>query len=474
MPDLTAHLDGFLGKRIDAICPNRFHDNAANHCAHFVGHALGLGRSYNCVDFQGGTRPGANIRVHETFGHCSKVGRWADADLGRSQLVFVTRQDVVNVAAKTMQNIPQKHIGVFHGGMVYHYSNTDDRVIKQTPADFLARFQAAYTGTQALFFGYPDANNLLLNVNPDPPAAPAPGVKTFKLAGPDQRRWSARLVGEEQPFFVGREILDSAKGFYGLFFPQGTYYGPVYRGDDYVDDIDHWAYLLEATGYCESKNRFNLTNTYDRAKFTFGFYQLAAHTPRDNLILLFRELAADPDMAGYFPELKMLNGRLHRVDAVGGATDLEREFQVGSEVQLSNFMDYLNPRRKEIDRQEILHSARLIHWANTGPRMRAAQVRIGAEILQRKMTERYHPWFNLHGKSDIICLAVADVLHQGRGGKTTVRKALAQPKPLEALLKIADTAYHQRNVDLRQAIDTLKAAGKIGHKVYDAATNEFR
>ncbi|HYE45291.1 MAG TPA: hypothetical protein VEA44_05905 [Caulobacter sp.] len=471
MATLSERLEGYLGKNINRICGNRFHDPSANHCAHFVGHALGLTASYNCVDFKGGSKPGSNIRVHETFSHCSKVGDWNKADLTRTQLCFVTRKNAVDLAAKTMMNIPEKHIGVFHDGWVYHYSNTNDAVVKQRPADFLARFQAAYSGDQGLFFGIPDAVNLNLNITP---AAQAPAqVHAFDLIGPDDRYWRAKRRGDAADFLVGREIIQPAKTFWGLYMPAGDYYGPVYKGDDYVAGLGHWAYLLEATGHCESGNRFNLFNTYDRAKFTFGFYQLAAHTPRDNLILLFRALMASPEMAAYFPELKMVNGRLCRVDAVNGATDLEFEFQNGDEIQLAHFMNYLNPNRKLIDTQEILMAARLVHWANTSAEHRRIQVQVAADILQRKMTQRYQPWFNLDGKSDIVCLIIADILHQGRGGKQLIKAALASAKPVDALSEIGKAKYPERVTALKAVIQRLQTAGKIGHKRYDAAQNAF-
>lgn len=475
MTELAERLEALLGKNINQICPNGFHDAGLNHCAHFVGHVLGLRSPYTCAQFTGGRKEPANIRVHETFAQCSRVGHWKDADLSRPQMCFVTRRDVVDIERKTMANIPQKHIGVFCGGMVYHYSNGRDKVVKQKPADFLTTFDGIYSGTQALFFGYPADDNLTLKVKPTTEVGPAT-VKAFELLGPAGKDWSARLRGESEAFYVGRQTIDSANGYFGIFSPASKLYGPVYSGADYEATTGHWAYLLEATGWCESQNRFNMVNTYDRAKFTFGFYQLAAHTPRDNLILLFRALFADPEMAAYFPELRLMDGRLHRVDAASGATDLETEFSEAGSTQLQFFMNYLNPQRRVLDPQEILHSARLIHWANTRKTMRDIQVRVAADILQKKMSERYQPWFDLDGRSDVICLAVADVMHQGRGGaqgKTIVRKALASSDPLAALLEIGAARYPQRVKDLGTVIKRLEQAGKLGGKTYSAAGNDF-
>ncbi len=69
-------METFLGKSINQICGNGFHDASANHCAHFVSHATGMGFSFNCKQFVGGTQPAANIRVHEIFAKCPRVGKW--------------------------------------------------------------------------------------------------------------------------------------------------------------------------------------------------------------------------------------------------------------------------------------------------------------------------------------------------------------------------------------------------------------
>ena len=132
--DVRSRLENALGKPIDDICPNRFHDHSANHCAHFVSHMMGLGFSFNCREYKGGSKQPANIRVHEVFKQCPKVGKWsARPTIDGPFLVFVTRTNNVDVDTKTMGNIPQKHIGVFLDGHIYHYSNTQEMAVKWTP-----------------------------------------------------------------------------------------------------------------------------------------------------------------------------------------------------------------------------------------------------------------------------------------------------------------------------------------------------
>jgi hypothetical protein len=259
-----------------------------------------------------------------------------------------------------------------------------------------------------------------------------------------------------------------------LYIPVAEYYGPRFDGSDYAGFIDHWAYLLELTGYCESQNFFNVVNTYDRAKFTFGFYQMAAHTPKDNLILFFRSAVKAGELAGHFPDLNIVNGRLHRMGKDGTTTDLEAEFNTGpqGEAQLQLFMNYLNPNRWQVDEQEVLQSARLIHGVLHDASLRKRQVQTGVDILSRKM-QTYAKWYDLDGQTDVVCGIIADIHHQGRGTRNTVRNALKAADKVEALIAIGSKAYPNRSKDLAEKLKEMKDSGKLGSKRYDEALNEF-
>jgi hypothetical protein len=471
---LQTSLDNALGKSIDDICPNNFHNHASNHCAHFVSHILDLDFSFNCREFQGGGHPGANVRVHELFSRCPLVGKFADRPADREVLVFVTRHDVVDIANKEMQNIPQKHIGILVGGHIYHYSNSLDKVVKMNPTTFLDQFESIYAGTQALFFGTVPGSDIILNIDTTGESV-AQGIG-FELKREADTRWFARAVNAADAdwFYVGRETKNESKQYFGIYQKTNEYYGPKFNHADYTATLDHWAYLLYATGYCESKNFFNVFNTYDRAKFTYGFYQLAAHTPKDNLILLFRRLVNLDLAKQYFPELTLIDGKLHRVNEDGGSTNLETVMQTGpnNADQLQLFMNYLNPNRKPIEEQEVLQVARLMHWTANDPAFRQLQVMVAGEILQNKMSRRYSQWYPLHGKSDTICALIADIHHQGRANKVKVQNALNAANPENALLNV-NPNYASREADLRDVVNELKAAGKLGQKKYDAANNEF-
>lgn len=463
-----------VGKDIKQICPNRFHDPAANHCAHFASHMCGMTFSFSCVDFKGGGGDEGNVRVHEIFAQCPRVGRWNDADRNKTQLIFVTLDDNVDVARKRMVNIPQKHIGVYHDGTVFHYGNTADKVVTDTPDTFFQKFQRLYDGDQGLFFGWIPGEDLRLNVVAS--ATDARAAKAFDLPDPVDGVWRAREKSENDGFLIGRETRDEDRDFFGIFVPQDQYWGPVFSAADHARELHQWATLLEVTGACESANRFNLVNTYDRAKFTFGFYQLAAHTPKDNLILLFRRLAELPAFSDYFPDLKMVDDKLTRVDADGSRTSLETEFPTGGDgsAQLQLFMNYLNPNRRTIERQEALQAARLIHWTVNDPAARRAQVMVAAEILQGKMMRRYAPKLRLDGKSDLLCAIVADIFHQGRSTFSQVRPMLTGANAADDLLHVNEDRFSGRNKHLRAAVKKAVDQGRLGRHAYVAATNEFR
>ncbi len=325
MTVFKADLDNALGSSIVGICDGRFHSASSNHCAHFVSHIIGMDFPFNCKQFKGGSGTAANVRVHEIFAECPLVGAWEDADTDRELLVFVTKTSNVDLPNKKMRNVPQKHVGIYSDGHIYHYSNSRNEVVKWTPDFFLQEFDRIYAGAQGLFFGTFPGSDLELVIQATASATER-GIG-FDLMQ-DGRQWFATPDGNAASrFYVGRETSNGS--YIGLFMRGSEYYGPVYRAVDYVDKYDHWAQLLELSGYCESKNFFNLINTYDSAKFTFGFYQLAAHTANDNLILLFRSLLALPEATDYFPELAIEHGRLHRLDEDGGLTDLEVETPTG-------------------------------------------------------------------------------------------------------------------------------------------------
>lgn len=467
---LQQRLTAALHQPITRLCPNRFHDAQANHCAHFVSHMAGFDFSFTCRDHRGGNAPGANLRVHEIFARCPEVGLWAERPKDAVPLlVFVTRRDNVDLTRRQMANVPQKHVGIHLDGTIYHYANGAGRVQACTAAQFLATFRRSYTGPQALFFGrFPGAEQ---HVAVQRKAADVARGKAFELRKEGQR-WFAQESGGAA-FLVGRETANGAQT--GLFMAPTDAYGPVYAASEHVARHGHWANLLELSGHCESGNRFNMVNTYDTAKFTFGFVQMAAHTPDENLIRFFHRLSALPGFADYFPDLLMQGGRLHRRDGSGRLSNLELISPTGPNRrrQIQPFMDYLNPKSAAPDPQEVLQAARLVHWANTSAQMRTLQVTQASETLQQKLGSVYARWYDLDGRADTLCALVADIHHQGRASRAKVAAALASPDAQERLITI-HPGYTGRIAALRRKIGRMQAEGRLGRLRYAAGENAFR
>ena len=149
-----AVLAAFEGKHISKICSNGYFVNLDNHCAHFVSHVLGFDFGYTCRQITGKGQTGANVRVHEVFGRCPQVGKWAVHSNPGAHLVFVTRASHVDLNGKRMANVPQKHVGICLNGRIWHYSNRLHKVLSQEPGQFMEYFRKNYLGADiTLFYG---------------------------------------------------------------------------------------------------------------------------------------------------------------------------------------------------------------------------------------------------------------------------------------------------------------------------------
>ena len=144
-------LGTYLGKTIGEICPNGYANDADNHGAHFVSHAMGYGFGVTCLTLRRGSGFGANIRVQEIFPRCPTVGSWDSRPVTMTTcLAFVANASNVDVANKVMTNAPGKHVGIYLSGLIYHYSNVQHQVVQQTPE----QFSHHYAGPDnAMFYG---------------------------------------------------------------------------------------------------------------------------------------------------------------------------------------------------------------------------------------------------------------------------------------------------------------------------------
>ena len=62
-----------------------------------------------------------------------------------------------------------------------------------------------------------------------------------------------------------------------------------YKAGDYTGQHGFWAEFIEPTAICEGRSFLTL-NTYDRARFMFGFAQFAAHVPDGDFVKFFRAM----------------------------------------------------------------------------------------------------------------------------------------------------------------------------------------
>ena len=144
-------LSGYLGKSIAEICPNGCTDEAAGHGAHFVAHVLGYRFGLTCQMTGTPQGPAASLRVQDLFQHCAKLGVWSLRPASMTTcLVFITRASNVNLAARVMATVPRQHVGLLLDGFVWHYSARQQKVVRQTSAQFARHYAGP---DNALFYG---------------------------------------------------------------------------------------------------------------------------------------------------------------------------------------------------------------------------------------------------------------------------------------------------------------------------------
>src|SRR6185436_16505525 len=183
-------------------------------------------------------------------------------------------------------------------------------------------------------------------------------------------------VDGQPRFYVGTDVRYGARrGLMNSANPPG----PRYQAAEYEPQHGDWAWYLLPTITAESNRYFTCLNTYDRAAFTFGHIQLAAHTPDDNFVSILREMLALPLAESYFPDLTVQSGRVHRRTA-GGLRALE------SSSSTAGLMAYLNPKSDRVDDTETERAARIVDWCVRDPAIRGLeeQGRVGRKVYDRQ------------------------------------------------------------------------------------------
>ncbi|TIU86376.1 MAG: hypothetical protein E5W03_09120 [Mesorhizobium sp.] len=174
-----------------------------------------------------------------------------------------------------------------------------------------------------------------------------------------------------------------------------------------------------------------------------------------------RELLGLSSAAAYFPDLKLVNGRVHQVTS-SGEVDLEHEeaVPVGSqtEVQIPRFMRYLNPDSYRVDNAEVLTAAKFVHWSLNDPKVIEKTIEVALRIVKRKMNA-FAQRYDLFGRRPELAIWVLDMFHQGRGSVSQVKAALQLSSfsaQLDALSKIDVTGVHEQRLrTVRECVKIL-------------------
>jgi len=292
--------------------------------------------------------------------------------------------------------------------------------------------------------------------------APQPGGN---IPGTVFQAWRSD-EGEASKFRVGIRTYYRKQDRWGLAF-YGADADPSYNAAQYAT-LGSWAQLVDVTIAGEGRGRFTTLNTWDRAAFTFGFLQFAAHVADGDFVRWFRRVLARPEAADYFPTLRLVGGHI-AVAGPGGTRPLEGPNSSAA------LMAFLNPNGDRVDADEILNAARLIDWTRRHPDTQALQVEIGVEAFRAILMSaaRRVP---LDGESDAVCAVVADIRHQGRGGSgvwDAIEQALAAPDKLDALLRIGADQYAERCRAIGAALRGKLAAGTLGTADYRTDIDDF-
>ncbi|UWQ74404.1 peptidoglycan-binding protein [Leisingera sp. M658] len=283
--------------------------------------------------------------------------------------------------------------------------------------------------------------------------------------------------------YIGTEARISGSKFKGLARVRGftSEKAPIYGYKVWANEFDHWAAFIEPTAMGESQGSFSCVNSYDRAAFTFGFFQFAAHTPDANLIVLFRKLLDLPDAEHYFPDLSLVGGRVHQITAFGttsleGAQDrLDGNSRPGEQ---GGFMTYLNTNMTSVDDAELKAASRLIQWACRSQDHRLAQVELAIEAAKSKVAiaaqKVSQKGATLDGAPMPVCAMVMDILHQGRGTYTRIATALNAADQMHALRQVGRTAGYAARIDLvATKASSLLGSGTLGKLRYDVGAKDF-
>lgn len=298
----------------------------------------------------------------------------------------------------------------------------------------------------------------------------ATGEMVFTLRR-DGHDWYAKAPDGKE-FYVGMEVkyqpTSDSKPRRGLKNDHYSKYSQWYDAEaSYALPFGHWRYVLQPTVVCESGGQMACINTYDRAYFTFGFYQFAAHMPGGDFVRYLRALLREVENAPlYFPDL-MLNEKGHIARRAGSAM---RDIEEQVDNLPMELMRYLNPSDEAVEEAEVLNCARFIHWCETNDEVRqimvAESIGTAREKLVQQNTARPFNKTKHPDPIDSLCVAIIDILHHEGSQFGKIDQILkTTDDEVQALAELCRTGVDTgRNKKLLQGIKKLQDKGILGAK----------
>jgi hypothetical protein len=278
--------------------------------------------------------------------------------------------------------------------------------------------------------------------------------------------YAQRIKTDESKFVIGYRTM--YEGNYGLFniFKKGN---PIYDPAVFENDFGFWSFFIYPTAMAESGGSFLCLNTYDRAKFTFSFMQYAAHVPNGDFVRFLKKLLVLPNAPDYFPKLALQNKRVYYKNSNNTLTQLE------SDTTTEALMNYFNPSLSEVENQELICSARMVHWATNDPSHRKVQIETAIENFKDNMIQ-YDNRFDLNDVPAKVCQVICDIRHQGRASNDRIAAALNTngdyEKAFQNLLTIGSANYSERIKTVKATINELLGNG-IFNKKYQRSKSDF-
>jgi hypothetical protein len=167
----------------------------------------------------------------------------------------------------------------------------------------------------------------------------------------------------------------------------------------------------------------------------------------------------------YFPDLLVQDDRIFRIkDNV--------LVQIEDDSSTAGLLDFLNPSSSEVEDTEVIQAAKFIHWVKSDPNHRELQVNFGKTFFREAMVH-HDRIYKLDGVRIDVCLVIADIRHQGRGGNSEIRLALQNSDPVRPLLEIGASRFPERVKAIKRELDRLMQNPAFASKTYSRAAKEF-